>query len=225
VEHLSDIFGIGHATVSRYFKIWVEFLSRDFEFLILWPSKVQVRSHLPKAFKHFKKTIGIIDCTEFFIQRPSIPSSQRITWSQYKSHNTLKSLMAISPTGAFTYVSDLWSGSVSDRRIVKESGFLDQLRNGDDIIADWGFLICDLLALRGVTLNIPPFAHGKQLSSIAVTKTRRIASSRIHVERAIGRLKNFKILQGIIPLKSKKLLNCTVRLCAQLCNLDKTLVQ
>ena len=58
-------------------------------------------------------------------------------------------------------------------------------------MADRGSLIRDLLTLKGATLNIPPFAHGKQLSSAATTKTRRIARARIHVEHAIGRLKNF----------------------------------
>ena len=33
---------------------------------------------------------------------------------------------------------------------------------------------------------------GKQMGGKAVTKTRRIASARIHVERAIGRLKTSK---------------------------------
>ena len=42
---------------------------------------------------------------------------------------------------------------------------------------------------RGCTLNFPPFSKGKPLSRKQVTKTRRIASSRIHVERGIERLK------------------------------------
>ncbi|XP_077981440.1 uncharacterized protein LOC144436508 [Glandiceps talaboti] len=67
---------------------------------------------------------------------------------------------------------------------VSRKWVLDKVQPGDDIMADRGFVIRDLLALRGATLNIPPFAHGKQLSTAAVTKTRRIASARIHVERA-----------------------------------------
>ena len=62
------------------------------------------------------------------------------------------------------------------------------------------------------------------MSGRAVTKTRRIASARIHVERAIGRLKNFKLLQGIIPRKLHALLDQIVVVCAVLCNLDSKLV-
>lgn len=50
------------------------------------------------------------------------------------------------------------------------------------------WLIRDMLARSYATLNIPPFLIGKQMSGKAVTKTRRIASARIHVERAIGRV-------------------------------------
>ena len=92
-------------------------------------------------------------------------------------------------------------------------------------MADRGFIIRDLLALRGATLNIPPFAHGRQLPSQATTKTRIIARARIHVERAIGRLKQFVILQGVIPLKRKRFIDQIVRVCACLCNLDKFLVK
>ena len=92
-------------------------------------------------------------------------------------------------------------------------------------MADRGFLIRGDLALKGATLNIPPFAMGKQMCSIATTKTRRIASARIHVERAIGRLKNFSILQGTIPLRIKGHMDDILLACGILCNLDQQLVK
>ena len=62
-------------------------------------------------------------------------------------------------------------------------------------MADKGFDIEDVLGDE-VFLNIPPFMHGKECLSIEEeTETRRIASVRIHVERAIGRIKNFRILK------------------------------
>ena len=225
IEVLSDLFGIHSSNISRIFITWINFLYLELNFLISWPSKEQVRNTLPKQFKHFPKTRVVIDCTEFYIQKPSLPSSQRVTWSQYKHHNTFKALIGISPSGAFTFISKLFTGCISDRRIVEESGFLDKLQYGDDIMADRGFLIRDLAARRYATLNIPPFAMGKQLSGRAVTKTRRIASARIHVERAIGRLKTFKLLQGIIPLKLHPVLDQIVVVCAVLCNLDSKLVK
>jgi len=74
-------------------------------------------------------------------------------------------------------------------------------------------------------LNIPIFLLGKQLSSRAVTKTRRIASEIIHVERAMGRLKSFKLLQGVMPLKLHPLFDQIIGVCGALCNLDSQLIK
>ena len=48
----------------------------------------------------------------------------------------------------------------------------------------------------GLELNIPPFshAHGDQFTDSEVKLTRKIAGHRVHVERAISRIKKFKIL-------------------------------
>ena len=41
----------------------------------------------------------IIDCTEIFIEMASSFRSQSATYSSYKSHNTAKRLIGISPAG------------------------------------------------------------------------------------------------------------------------------
>lgn len=219
------MFAISESSVCRIFTTWLSLMYHDLKFLIMWPSREQVSRNLPKCFKYFNKTRCIIDCTEFFVQRPSLPSAQRITYSNYKHHNTFKCLVGITPKGTFSFVSDLFTGSISDKKIVQDSGFLNYIEYGDDIMADRGFLIRGELALKGATLNIPPFSMGRQMSNNATTKTRRIARARIHVERAIGRLKNFCILQGVIVLSMKPLYTQIVKVCAMLCNLDNQLVK
>lgn len=67
-------------------------------------------------------------------------------------------------------------------------------------MADRGFEIGDDLRL-GVVLNIPPFlGEQKQFSEQDEIKTRRIAIHRIHVERAVQRIKSFRILQHALPI-------------------------
>ena len=67
-------------------------------------------------------------------------------------------------------------------------------------MADRGFEIQDLLAKKKVYLIIPPFMRCKdQLSAEEEDETRDVASARIHVERAIERVKNYSILTQIIP--------------------------
>ncbi|CAH3136714.1 unnamed protein product [Porites lobata] len=121
----------------------------------------------------------------------------------------MKALVGITPTGYFSFVSKLWTGNVSDRYITERSGLLDKLEEGDSVMADKGFNIRDLLTRKKVALNIPPLCKGtfpiKGANGVgveeatfkkAVKSTRTIASVQIHVERAIGRLKDFRILQG-----------------------------
>ncbi len=229
LQMLADMFGTGLTSAGNIFATWLCLLNKVIvPLLIKWPSRRQIRKslrHCP-SFRPYPKTRAIIDCTEFAIQKPSIPSSQRRTWSSYKHGNTVKALVATTPRGTFSFCSRLWSGNTSDRAIVKGStDFLGKLQEGDDVMADRGFLIRTILAKLRVTLNRPPFAKGQRLSAKAVTKTRRIARARIHVERAIGALKNFRILDGTIPLKLKSQLDMILPVCAALCNLRKYLVR
>ena len=73
--------------------------------------------------------------------------------------------------------------------------------HGDLILTDRGFDITEDLALHESILTIPPFTKGKiQLSQREVETSREMSHVRIHVERAIGRIKHYKILQHRFPI-------------------------
>ena len=118
----------------------------------------------------------------------------------YKNHNLYKGLIGISPSGAVTIVSDLHSGAISDKHLTRMCGLLDLLQPGDSVMADRGFDIKEDLEILGVQLNIPPLLRGKQqLDNVDLIETRRIASLRIHVERAMEQLKNYHIFDRPLP--------------------------
>ena len=74
-------------------------------------------------------------------------------------------------------------------------------------MADKGFTIEDLLPL-GVTLNIPPyFGQAPQMSPEDVVKTQVIAVLRIHVERALNKIKNVYIWDRVTPLSLFPVIN------------------
>jgi hypothetical protein len=169
-----------------------------FKEIPLWPTRDCVDAHMPRCFREdYPSTRCIIDATEIFIQQPSSPVAQQLTFSSYKNHNTLKAMVGITPSGAVCFVSKMFGGCVSDKELTIQSGILDLLEPGDSVMADRGFTIADLLEERGVDLNIPPMKLQPQLTEDELVETRRIASVRIHVERAIGRLKSYHILNNV----------------------------
>ena len=122
------------------------------------------------------------------------------TFSNYKSHNTIKYLIGITPAGAVSFLSAGLGGRASHKEITLKSGFLDKVTHGDCLLADRGFLVEEELATRGPVLRIPAFTRGKkQMTAKDIDISRQIAHVRIHVERLIGRLKKFKILNTTIP--------------------------
>ena len=106
-QHLADVFAVTVRKVSRVYMTWVRFLALTLKgSLLRWSSKEEINAHMPTSFSKFPSTRVIIDCTEFFIQKPSSPSAQKATWSDYKHHNTVKLLVGITPSGAFPFVSN-----------------------------------------------------------------------------------------------------------------------
>ena len=158
---------------------------------------------MPTVFrKKYPSTVAIIDASEIFIETPSDLVLQSSSRSNYKHHNTAKFLVACTPNGAISFISPLYLGSIADPELTKISGFLEKVSPGVSIMADRGFTSKDLLSTIEVDLNLSPFLRGKkQLSAEEVAEGRSIASLRIHVERAIGRMKHYQILTGTIRLK------------------------
>ena len=68
-------------------------------------------------------------------------------------------------------------------------------------MADRGFVTYGELKELDVVLNIPCFLAGRdQLTAAEVKKSQSIAPVRIHAERAIQRVKKFRVLRNEIPL-------------------------
>ena len=112
-------------------------MSRELKQLIVWPDHEILRKSLPECFKpSYARATCIIDCSEVFIQRATSLSARNETFSNYKSHNTAKFLVAISPTGAVIFASKCWGGRASDKLITTKSDLLDNIMHGDVVLAD-----------------------------------------------------------------------------------------
>ena len=220
-------FGISSSTVSLIINECIPILSQRLKFLIKWPSTDTLTRNMPEKFKkRFSKCKVIIDCTEFFMDRPFNLKSRAQTWSNYKHHHTLKALIGITPYGSVSFLSKLWGGRISDKEITEKSGFYRKIQYGDQVMADRGFTISHELAKLGATLVMPPFTKGrKQLPGHAVERARQLSALRIHVERAIERIKNFSILKSTLPITLVPLASDILTVCAALTNLQPKLIK
>ena len=228
VRDLAYRFDISKSLVSKYIITWICFMYHHLSEIDWMPSVEQVQGTMPQSFKEkYPSTYAIIDASEIFIETLTDLQIQSSTWSNYKHHNTSKFLIACTPNRAISYVSPLYVGLISDVELTKTCGFLEKIegKSGISIMADRGFTIKDQLAKIGAELNIPPFLDGRQqLPAEEVQQGRHIASLRIHIERAIGRIKTYNILKSTLPNTLARIANQVVSVCAWLTNFQPALV-
>ena len=113
-------FNVEQSSVSRILNHWIPLLSAR---LIKWPQTCIGPSVVP--YDLLPNSVAIIDGTEIFIQRPSNLATQKSSYSDYKSHTTVKFLVAIDTfTGVFIFVSGGFSGNSSDRFTIEHIGIL-----------------------------------------------------------------------------------------------------
>ena len=224
-QDLAYRFGISQSTSSRIIITWINFMYLQLKTIPLWPPKEVIHSNMPAAFKEkYPTTRVVIDATEVYIDQPKLPEIQQMTFSNYKNNNTYKGLKGISPDGVVIFISSLYPGSISDKELTRKCGILDLLEPGDSVMADCGFDIEENLILRGIHLNIPPFLRGKQqFSQEELITTRRIASLRIHVERAMERIKNFHIFGRSLPVTLTDIADRLFFVCCALTNFQPSL--
>ena len=75
-------------------------------------------------------------------------------------------------------------------------------------MVDRGFTIEEDVLRKGGQLVIPPFLGKKsKFSKEETAETKLIARARIHIERFNERIKNFKILSGVVPMTLVPLLS------------------
>ncbi|KAJ8927219.1 hypothetical protein NQ314_020341 [Rhamnusium bicolor] len=219
-------FGCSVATVSNIVITWLHVMhvclyKKFLENQI--PTRHKNKTCMPSSFSPFTNCKMVIDCTEIYTEVPSQLDKQKYTYSSYKHRNTLKGLVGVAPNGTITFLSNLYVGNTSDKNIVKHCGVLTSFLAGDLILADKGFLIQDLLP-PGVLLNIPPFLMKAQFSPEEARQTVTIARARIHVERAIRRIKEYKILQ-LIPQNLRPYSSMIFQVCGFLTTLNYPLIK
>ncbi|KAF4527682.1 hypothetical protein B566_EDAN012648 [Ephemera danica] len=114
----------------------------------------------------------------------------------------------------------------SDKKILRHCGLLDLLEQGDVIMADRGFDMDSDIKERGISIVNPAFHRGRdQFESHENIKSRQLAQVRVHVERAVRKIKEFKILEGVIPITLVPMLDRIWTVCVHLANFTGDLIK
>lgn len=208
-EILAHEFGISSAYASRLFRRYVSFVADHLRELIIWPTSDQIKKMLPVPFrKNYNKVESIVDCFEIQIEKPSDPVYQALTWSEYKKGNTVKYFISLTPDGLINFVSKGYGGRISDEMITSVCGYLEQIPHPDvHVMADRGFKKIEPLLNGKKCVLVRPASvkSGTKLDKSDVLSSRKIAALRIHVERGISRIREFKFLTPHATLDNKQL--------------------
>ena len=154
---LAHWFNVSKFFIRSIFTTWIMFIFYHFKELQIFPERQVYERNLPKVFRSFKNIRAIIDCTEFRCEVPENYAQQGNTYSSYKSHCTMKCLIAINPNGAASFISDLYEGIITDVALFQKCGIMELINFQDSFLVDKGFTIQDLLLQKQATIFIPPF--------------------------------------------------------------------
>ena len=104
-EDIAGRFDISLTKSSFIFTTRIKLLSKLLKNLFAWLPREVIQDNLLEVFIKTgnNKCRVIVDCAEVFIERPKPLDCQAATWSEYKYQNSIKFLVAISPSG-FNYI-------------------------------------------------------------------------------------------------------------------------
>jgi len=225
---LSCLYSIDRRTASRIFYEVLESIHKATANWVFWPDVSIIKSTLPQAFHaDYPNCRAIIDCFEVRLNETPQTVEQRVLYySNYKSGYTVKYLIAIAPNGFISFLSKGYGGRSSDGFITVDSKLVDLIEPDDLILADKGFpkILNTMLGNRNAVLVMPPRVESPQLSAEDVGECFKVASVRVHVERAIQRIRLFNILRNVNS-ETMQYIDPLVHFCCVLVNLQSPILK
>lgn len=83
-------------------------------FLFTWPIREELWKTFPDSVREsFPKCYVFNECFDVFIENPSDLSTRVQIYSSYKSYNSFKVLIGMTPQRKIPYISKPWNGRIS----------------------------------------------------------------------------------------------------------------
>ena len=153
---MAQRFDISESLVTNIFHLWLRAMAKYLSAFAYMPDMEHILGTTPQRFREFENLCRIIDCSEIFIETPKDLEMQSATWSEYKHHNTVKFLICVAPNSGITFISKAYTGRLSGKKIILESGFFDHIPQFTTIMADKGFNLIDECYARNIYFEVSP---------------------------------------------------------------------
>lgn len=178
---------------------------------VIWPSAAARRTARREAFgEHtpFDGLVGMIDGTEFSIERPP-PEEQQMFYSGSKKRHTVISQIICDVWGRIIYISPLASGSRTDKRMQRDDILPTKARYqarffspGEFLIGDGGYGATETLHTEVSFLREWTSEPGDGNGSMSLAARRslrgRFVAFRQLIENVIGQVKmDYKIMHDV----------------------------
>lgn len=236
IRALTSLFGRSEQTGGRAFTTWVKFLAGALRPFVRLPEVSEVwdpetGSRAPQNFRSrgMGKVVVVLDASEIEMVRVWHTDLAYYLWSTYKHRPTGKLLIGVTPTGVICYISPLYGGRMSDSELTQRSGFIQDLvgkgfggTKGFQVMADRGFNGIGMQLLdAGMSLVAPPSTRRgeDQFHAEDAAYGGDVANVRIHVERAIGALKEWKICRQKFRSGQMDVVSQAIGVCGALVNM------
>jgi hypothetical protein len=153
----------------------------------------------------------IVDGTEFAVARPGDQAAQRPFYSGKRKAHTTKTIAVCDASSNLLWATPLVAGATHDLTALRDANLSAHLADsGLDVLADSGFqgLQHDVTAVE-----LPTRRRNKHQALTAVERffNSVLASNRVRVEHAIGRLKQWRCLT--VPKQRRDLLERWLPVC------------
>ncbi|XP_071799708.1 uncharacterized protein [Asterias amurensis] len=194
--------GLSVFSISRIIHIWANYLCTFLSSLPIWQSRSKILESAPECFSAVNSTARVIlDCveikTESVATDPCDPQCRSLT-----TQTTYKGLIGMTPAGGVSFVSPLFPAPITNRDITLKSQIIQLLDCGDQVMVVKDFHIESDLADVGATLaHVPAGANNStsSLSSEEAEEAERRLRLITHVEQGFQRIKDYHVLNDVIP--------------------------
>lgn len=161
----------------------------------------------------------IVDGTEFAVARPGDQDAQRPFYSGKKKTHTTKTIAVCDGASNLLWATPLVGGATHDLTALRDANLPTHLADsGLDVLADSGF---QGLQREVTTVELPTRRRRRDEALTAVERffNSVLASNRVRVEHAIGRLKQWRCLT--VPKQRRQLIERWLPVCWALTSFEQ----